>query len=253
MKTWRLGHYVEESLSTCKFLSGFPLIIGIQRPALPIIACQTINAATFFFPGAAHPPSLQGIEIIITLPFMTFYPPASLPNNILFFIIMCGCAAGGSHMFGFCSHELGSGQMCVVSNSARAFAQITNLLFVKGFAYIVPDVLVTGRPLALLSNSFGKWQAFIKETMGCEWTERRTELNTNSSQKQQNKQKIAKFKATPTHTDTQSHICDPHVIIHLTITNLLWHISHDAAKPLKRPERLERNYCSSALWWLLTM
>lgn len=33
---------------------------------------------------------------------------------------------------------------------------------------------------------------------------------------------------------TQSHICDAHIIIHLTINNLLWHISHKATKPLER-------------------
>lgn len=33
------------------FLSGIPLIIGIQSPRLPIISCHTINATNIFFPG----------------------------------------------------------------------------------------------------------------------------------------------------------------------------------------------------------
>lgn len=33
---------------------------------------------------------------------------------------------------------------------------------------------------------------------------------------------------------TQLYICDPHSIIHLSIINLLWHISYKAAKPLER-------------------
>lgn len=59
-----------------------------------------------------------------------------------------------------------------------------------------------------------------------------TELNSKSSKKKQTK--IVEFEATPTHVDTQYHIYDSRMLIHLTVTNLLWHISHKAARPLER-------------------
>lgn len=71
--------------STCTFLSGIPLIIGIQRPALPIIACQTINAATFLFSRAASLGNRNHHSVAF---YWTFSPPASSHNNILFFIIL---------------------------------------------------------------------------------------------------------------------------------------------------------------------
>ena len=87
--------------------------------------------------------------------------------------------------------------MYVVSNSAHASDQIKDLLFagtsflVKGFAFIVPDVLVTDRGLLLLYLKAleNDKHLFIKETMDYEWAESRAELNSNSGKKQ----KIVKF------------------------------------------------------------
>lgn len=188
---------MEESLSTCKFLSGVPLIIGIQRPALPVIACQTINAATFFFSKPPLPPP-QGIEIIIMLCFIgpslllhlcltTSYSSLSWVH-----IIRQYNAVGGLHTFRFrvCLHELDSSYMyvcfnfctCICPNYKSLFFFFgENQLVCKRISLYCPGCFSDRHGLLLLYLIAleNDRRLFIKETVDCEWAESRTEFISN--------------------------------------------------------------------------
>lgn len=69
-----------------------------------------------------------------------------------------------------------------------------------------------------------------------------TRLNSDS-QKKRIKQKTDNNSYILANTYRWRHSCDPHVIIHLTITNQPWRISHEAARPTKTTEALHYEEC----------
>lgn len=103
----------------------------------------------------------------------------------------------------------------------------TTSLFLKGFANIVPNVLVTH--MTLCFHIYSLWKMSL--ILSCSLHIHNPLFLFRAANKQT---EIGTFFKTPTNVEPQRHICDPHITVHLTISNLLWHISHKAAKPLGR-------------------